>query len=110
MKTSNYRVVPLPSEIAKAARRAAEAGAADHAVITVTSPNEAPCRHCLQWAKPGEQVVLFPYASIAPGRPYSETGPIFVHARRANATRRRMNSPPLSAAAAPFVPTIGSKT
>jgi hypothetical protein len=80
MKTSNYRVVPLPSEIAAAARRAAEAGAADHAVITVTSPNEAPCRHCLRWAQPGEQVVLFPYASIAPGRPYSETGPIFVHA------------------------------
>ena len=24
--------------------------------------------------------MLFPYASIAPGRPYSETGPIFVHA------------------------------
>jgi hypothetical protein len=24
--------------------------------------------------------VLFPYASIPPGRPYSESGPIFVHA------------------------------
>src|SRR5450432_856865 len=80
MKTSNYRVVPLPSEAAASARRTAEAGAADHAVITVTSPNEAPCRHCLRWAQPGEQVVLFPYASIAPGRPYAESGPIFVHA------------------------------
>jgi hypothetical protein len=80
MKTSNYRVVALPSEAAASARRLAEAGAADHAVITVTSPNEAPCRHCLRWAQPGEQVVLFPYASIAPGRPYAESGPIFVHA------------------------------
>ena len=79
MKTS-YRVVPLPSEVAASARRAAEAGAPDHAVISVTSPNEAPCRHCLRWAQPGEQVVLFPYASIAPGRPYAESGPIFVHA------------------------------
>jgi len=24
--------------------------------------------------------VLFPYASIPPGRPYAESGPIFVHA------------------------------
>lgn len=81
MKTSNYRVVPLPTELADAARRAAEAGASDHAIISVTSPNEAPCRHCLRWAHPGEQVILFPYASIPAGRPYSETGPIFVHAQ-----------------------------
>ena len=80
MQTSNYRVVPLPGEVAMAARRSAAAGASDHAIISVTSPNQAPCRHCLRWAQPGEQVVLFPYASIAPGRPYAESGPIFVHA------------------------------
>jgi hypothetical protein len=34
----------------------------------------------LRWAEPGERVILFPYASIPPGHPYSETGPIFVHA------------------------------
>ena len=79
MKTSNYRVVPLPSEMAEAARRAANAGAQDHAVLTVASPNEAPCRHCLTWAKAGERVVLFPYTSIAQGWPYAETGPILVH-------------------------------
>jgi hypothetical protein len=55
MKTSNYRVVP--------------------------SPTGYPCRHCLRWAEPGEQLVLFPYPSIPMGRPYSETGPIFVHAQ-----------------------------
>ena len=80
MKTSNYRVVPLSSEVAASARRAAETGSPDHAIVRVTSPSEAPCRHCLRWAQPGEQVVLFPYASIAPGRPYAESGPIFVHA------------------------------
>lgn len=26
-------------------------------------------------------MVLFPFAAIAPGRPYSESGPIFVHAK-----------------------------
>jgi hypothetical protein len=80
MRRSNYRVVALPSEIAEAARRAARAGAPDHAFITADSPTAYPCRHCLHWAQPGERLVLFPYASIPPGRPYSESGPIFVHA------------------------------
>jgi hypothetical protein len=80
MKTSTFRVVALPTEVAEAARRNAANHAPDHAVITVDSPAGFPCRHCLRWAQPGEQVVLFPYAAIPAGRPYSETGPIFVHA------------------------------
>jgi hypothetical protein len=76
----NYRVVPLPSEIADAARKAALAGLPDHEIITVDTPTGYPCRHCLRWAQPGERVILFPYASIPPGRPYAEIGPIFVHA------------------------------
>src|ERR1041385_3802406 len=80
MKTSNFRIVPLPTEIAEAARRAVEAGAPDHAVVTADSPSGYPCRHCLRWAEPGERMVLFPFAAIPPGYPYSESGPIFVHA------------------------------
>jgi hypothetical protein len=80
MKTSSFRIVPLPTEIADAARRAVNAGAADHALITVDTPESAPCRHCLRWAQPGEGVILFPYTAIPSGQPYSETGPIFVHA------------------------------
>src|SRR5215831_16329674 len=80
MKTSSFRIVPLPTEIADAARRVVDAAAADHALITVDTPESAPCRHCLRWAQPGERVILFPYAAIPPGHPYSETGPIFVHA------------------------------
>ena len=80
MKTSSFRIVPLPTEIADTARRVANAGAADHALVVVDSPESAPCRHCLRWAEPGERVVLFPYTAIPPGQPYSETGPIFVHA------------------------------
>jgi hypothetical protein len=80
MKTSPFRVVPLPTEIADRARCAAETGAADHAVVTADSPTGYPCRHCLNFAKPGERLILFPYASIPAGHPYSETGPIFVHA------------------------------
>jgi hypothetical protein len=80
MKTSSFHIVPLSTEIADAARRVASTGAADHALITVDSPESAPCRHCLRWAQPGERVILFPYAPIPSGHPYSETGPIFVHA------------------------------
>lgn len=75
-----FRIVPLATEVAEVARRAAANGVADHAIITADSPGAYPCRHCLRWATPGERVILFPYASIPPGHPYSETGPIFVHA------------------------------
>jgi hypothetical protein len=80
MTTSNFRVVPLQTKIAEAARAAAEAGASDHAVMTADSPGAYPCRHCLRWAQPGERMILFPYASVPAGHPYSEIGPIFVHA------------------------------
>jgi hypothetical protein len=80
MKTSTFRIVLLPTAIAEKARRVAESGAEDHAVVKVDSATGYPCRHCLRWAQPGERVILFPYASIPPGHPYSETGPIFVHA------------------------------
>ena len=80
MKTSTFRIVPIRSEIAEAARREAERGAPDHRLVTADSPRGYPCRHCLRWAQPGEPMILFPFAAIAPGRPYSESGPIFVHA------------------------------
>lgn len=80
MKTSNFRIVPIATEVAEAARRASATGARDHVVLTADSPDSYPCRHCLRWASPGERVILCPYASIPPGHPYSEVGPIFVHA------------------------------
>jgi hypothetical protein len=79
MKESTYRIVSLPTEIAASARQAAAAGAPDHARMTVETAESFPCRHCLRWAAPGEEVVLFPYASIPAGRPYAESGPISVH-------------------------------
>ena len=80
MKTPSFRIIPLPTEIAQTARHLVNAGATDHALITVDSPGSSPCRHCLRWAQPGERVILFTYAAIPSGHPYSETGPIFVHA------------------------------
>src|SRR6266571_6523029 len=80
MKASTFRILPLPTEIAEAARHAVKAGASDHEIVSANSPGSCPCRHCLRWAQPGERLILFPYASIPSGHPYSETGPIFVHA------------------------------
>jgi hypothetical protein len=77
---SKFLIVPLASEIADAARQAALRGEGDHAIIVADSPRGFPCRHCLQFARPGERMILFPYAAIPAGHPYSETGPIFVHA------------------------------
>ena len=80
MQNSHFRIVPLATEVAEAARARAQEGAPDHEILTTEQPGVYPCRHCLRWAEPGERVVLFPYASIPAGRPYSESGPIFVHA------------------------------
>jgi hypothetical protein len=93
MKT-NFRVVPLESEIADAARRAAANGAPDHAIIRAPKPNQFPCRHCLQWAEPGEAMVLFSFPAIAPGQPYSESGPIFVHAEPCEKYAQQEEFPP----------------
>jgi hypothetical protein len=79
---SKFLIVPLATEIADAARQAASRGAGDHAIVVADSPHGFPCRHCLHFARPGEPVILFPYAAIPAGHPYSETGPIFVHAER----------------------------
>jgi len=82
MSNSRFRIIPLPTEIAEAARRALNAGASDYALVMADSPESAPCRHCLRWAQPGERVILFPYSAIPSGYPYSETGPVFVHAEK----------------------------
>jgi hypothetical protein len=71
--------MPLATEVAETARAKAREGAPDHEILTTEQAGTYPCRHCLHWSQPGEQVVLFPYASIPAGRPYSEVGPIFVH-------------------------------
>ncbi len=79
MRERSFRIVPLSADVVEAAHRALAAGAPDHALVRVNSVSGYPCRHCLRFAQPGECVILFPYASIEPGRPYSESGPIFVH-------------------------------
>ena len=82
MTNNSFKVVALPTAIADEARRRAANGAPDHKTSVVQTDHAAPCRHCLTWAKPGERVILFPYQAISCGRPYAESGPIFVHAEQ----------------------------
>ncbi len=79
MNNGKFRVVPLDTEVADAARRAVRSGAGDHRLVIADEPNGFPCRHCLHWAEPGERMILFPFPSIPAGHPYAESGPIFVH-------------------------------
>lgn len=79
MKNLSFEIVALPTSVADEARCRVRNGAPDHKIVVADSPNGYPCRHCLRWAQPGERVILFPYAAIPGGHPYSETGPIFVH-------------------------------
>ena len=94
MTTSNFRIVPLPSDLADEAREAVKLGARTHAVVEVDSPRSFPCRHCLSWAQPGERVILFTYDSIQPDRPYAESGPIVVHEQRCEPYGATDNYPP----------------
>ena len=94
MTTSEFRIVPLPSEVADEAREAIRRDASDHALIEVDSPQSYPCRHCLRWADPGEHVILFPYASIPADRPYAESGPMVVHEHRCEPYLTTDNYPP----------------
>ena len=94
MTTSNFRIVPLPSNLVDEAREAVRRGAHDHALVEVDSPRSFPCRHCLSWAQPGEHGILFTYDSVPAGRPYSESGPIFVHEQRCEPYRATNNYPP----------------
>jgi Protein of unknown function (DUF1203) len=80
METSNFRIVPLATEVTATARRMAASAAPDHVMVVANAPNGFPCRHCLRYARPGERMILFPYAAIPAGHSYSESGPIFVHA------------------------------
>lgn len=94
MTKSFFRIVPLPTAVADAAREAVRRGVRDHALVEVDSPNAYPCRHCLKWAEPGERVVLFPYASIQAGRPYAESGPVVVHEQRCESYCATTDYPP----------------
>lgn len=51
----------------------------EHAISDGTG---IPCRHCLQMVAAGEAYLILAYRPFAGINPYTETGPIFLHAAR----------------------------
>ncbi len=75
MNEKTFRIVPIPSEVASAAR-------ADAAVIPIRDGARHQCRHCLTLSTPEETVLLASYAPFSTRQPYAERGPVFVHERQ----------------------------
>lgn len=76
---SNFHCVPVPSETAARWR---QTGTDDNGNVLRRMPSDgtAPCRHCLQRGKPGEEMLLGSYNLPGPLGIYWTPSPIFVHA------------------------------
>ncbi|GAC1651792.1 MAG: DUF1203 domain-containing protein [Vulcanimicrobiaceae bacterium] len=77
MQDFHFRAIP--GEVALQARRTLR-DSYGHA-LRIQSDQTAPCRLCLRIATPGEALILLSHNPFgADHGPYSEVGPIFVHA------------------------------
>jgi hypothetical protein len=72
-----FVVQSLNSEIAADAARRLAAGDPFVEEVEVDAPVGYPCRVTLEWAKPGERVLLFKHRPFSAPSPYAEEGPVF---------------------------------
>jgi len=80
MKTSTtvaLAYLPLPDEVASAARRSLRDTFGHQLHV---ERNQAPCRSCLRISKVPEDLILLSYQPLPDTNPYAEIGPIFIHA------------------------------
>jgi hypothetical protein len=75
---TNFRIVPLPREVAHAARQA-RCDSFGNALTVLRDGQPHQCRCCLQLSLAGEGVILLAYRPFPSNQPYAEVGPIFVH-------------------------------
>ena len=74
------KVVAIPTEAAERAR-VTLCDDFGHSLTPQVVDGPAPCRHCLRIAQAGERMILLSYRPFAQDNgPYSEVGPIFIHA------------------------------
>ncbi|MFO0997066.1 MAG: DUF1203 domain-containing protein [Alphaproteobacteria bacterium] len=90
-----YRAIPIPTAVAETARTALvdSYGNALKRHVAQSHPG-APCRHCLADVGVGEGYVTMAYSAFTTPGPYSEVGPIFLHAERCPAFDRATNRLP----------------
>jgi Protein of unknown function (DUF1203) len=79
MKSATLAYVPIPEEIAEAARRTRVDGFG-HRLHVVRE--KAPCRVCLRISTEPEGLILLSYQPLPDTSPYAEIGPVFIHADR----------------------------
>ncbi|MBV9785400.1 MAG: DUF1203 domain-containing protein [Acidisphaera sp.] len=89
---ADFRCIPIPSELGERWRRTGldDAGNRLRRVTDAARPAEpggsrlngtgSPCRHCLQDATPGQELLLGSYRMPRPQGIYWTPSPIFVHA------------------------------
>lgn len=77
----SFRVLPLPTPLAEAARRTRRAPGYGHAVEAGVAPVDGygPCRHCLRRTREGEGRLLFSYNPTPGPGEVSVVGPVFIH-------------------------------
>ncbi len=79
--TATFRTLPIPSDLADAARRERRSPQYGHPAHLETASGYGPCRLCLDTFRVGEeQRLLFTYDPFAGIDDYPSPGPIFVHA------------------------------
>jgi hypothetical protein len=74
---SDFIVQPLDPVFAEAAARRRAQGDPFVRLVEVDAPTGYPCRVTLEYAQPGETVLLFKHNPFAAASPYAEEGPIF---------------------------------
>jgi hypothetical protein len=78
----SFRVMAIPTEIAGAVRASLRAPRYGFPAHTELATDQAPCRHCLQLTKPGEdQRILFTYDCFDGVEELPLPGPVFIHAQ-----------------------------
>lgn len=76
----NYKIVPIPPEIAESVRRDMRSPQYGHPVFTDVAKGYGPCRQCLQTFRKGEEErILFTYNSFENLSDLPLPGPIYIH-------------------------------
>ncbi len=75
-----FRCIPMPTETAERFRTTGRDDAGNALLHRIAAAGDAPCRHCLRDAAPGEAMLLGSYNLPGPLGIYWTPSPIFIHA------------------------------
>ncbi|MBS1794931.1 MAG: DUF1203 domain-containing protein [Acidobacteria bacterium] len=76
----SYKVVPIPSEIARGVRETMRAPQYQHPAFADVAKGYGPCRQCLKtFVRDADERILFTYNSFENLSPLPLPGPVFIH-------------------------------